>query len=504
MKKLIILVLFCSVLMGRAQAPEKINFQTVLHETEGSVLPNQPVKLIVNILSESSDGDIVYREEHSVISNQNGLINLQIGDGAVLYGSWQDIMWSEQEQYMLIELDSSGSGNSYMDMGIAQMLSVPYALFANQSETNIIWEQNDNGISYSGKVSIGKDVAEEDLDLADDLKVELSSDQTDLASNDLVKIMMVTDTAAPTINWRNENEVYAASLSVEDFTTNPLTSSKRFLLATASGDFARRYRMEMRYDQNIADVYLSNSNLIVENQFSSGDLSNAFQNIFWSHNWVNNGHQFGIGDKDWVTNGVYGNAAAEMYSSGSDNFLLLNAAEELDRVQMILRRGESEWVCGHDEVFYFKRNDSKKIKFMPNGNIKLGSNDPEYKLDVYGNINIPEGSAYLIGGGKSSGGKYAEYFETEEDVEWGSPVGMNLETGLVRNYQQGDVFVGIACQATGFIANAEFAKHSQYILVGLEGLVEFNSQKSQIADHQVFTNDGIKIGSLVGDKVFLQ
>jgi hypothetical protein len=500
MRKLITWVLFCSVLFGWAQAPEEINFQTVLHETEGSILANQSVKLIVNIISESSDGDIVYREEHSVTSNQFGLINLKIGSGAVLYGSWQDIMWSEQEQYMLIELDSSGSGNSYMDMGIAQMLSVPYALFANQSETQIIWEQNDNGISYSGKVSIGKDVAEEDLDLADDLKVELSTDQPDLTSNDLVKVMMDADTAEPTINWRNENEVYTAGMSVVDFNTSPLTSSKRFLLATASGDFARRYRMEIRYDQNISDLFLANSNLIVENQFSSYLL----QNIFWSHHWVNNGYLFGIGDKNWETAGVYGNAAAEMYSSGSDNFMVLNAAEELDRVQMILRRGESEWVCGHDDVFYFKRNDSKKIKFMPNGNIKLGSNDPEYKLDVYGNINIPDGSSYLIGGGKSGDGKYAEYFQAEEAVELGSLVGMNIETGLVRNYQQGDVFVGIACQATGFIANAQFAKSNQYILVGLEGLLEFNSQKSQIANHQVFTNDGIKIGSLIGNKVFLQ
>lgn len=504
MKKLILMGFLCSVLLGWTQAPEKINFQTVLHETEGTIMANQPVKMIINIISESANGDIVYREEHTVQSNAFGLINLQIGTGTVLYGSWQNILWNGQDQYLMIELDTSGTGNSYVDMGIAQMLSVPYALYANESETSNIWQENELGIHYNnGNIAIGTDVADEDLVLAQDLKIEVSSDQTNLSANDLVKIVMDADTAEPTINWRDENDLYRASISVEDFTTDPLTSSKRLKLYTIDNNGSRRSHMEVTYDENIADVVVQDARLIAENGFTSGSISTPGQNIFRSHNWVNDGNKLGIGDKNWETDGVYGNAAAEMYSNGQDNFLLLNSADELDRVQAVFRRGNAEWILGHDEVFYFKRNDSKKIKFMPNGNIKIGSNDPVYKLDVYGDVNIPVGYSYLIGGGKSSG-KYAEYIESEEDIEIGSPVGMNIQTGLVRTYQAGDVFVGIACEATGFIANAQKSKDNNYVLVGIEGLVEVSNEKTNINNQQVFTSDGKRIGALLGNKVFLQ
>lgn len=503
MKKLLILVFLCSVLFGSTQAPEKINFQTVLHETEGTVLANQAVKMIVNIIAESENGDIVYREEHTVESNEYGLINLQIGTGEVLYGSWQDILWSSNQQFMMIELDTSGSGNSYVDMGIAQMISVPYALFAGESESSNIWQENDQGIHYLNNVSIGQNEAIEDLTLATDLKIEVSSNQPDLASNALIKIVMDADTAEPTVNWRDENELYTASFSAVDFTTNPLTASKRFKLYTAGNSNQRRSHLEISYGENIADVLIQNANLISGNDFISGSLSASSQNIFWSHNWINNGKKFGIGDKNWDIDGVYGNAAAEIYTDGQDNFLLLNAAEELDRAQFIFRRGNAEWVIGQDDQFYFKRNNIRRLKILSNGNIKLGSNDPEYKLDVYGNVNIPVGYSYLVGGSKS-GGKYAEYFEAEESVEIGSPVGMNVQSGLVRAYRQGDVFVGIACEPTGFIANAKYNRNENYICVGLEGLVEINNQKAQLANQQLYTSDGKKIGTPIGEKVFLQ
>lgn len=504
MKKLLILVFLSSVILSWAQAPEKINFQTVLHETDGVVLPNQNVKMIVNIISESANGDIVYREEHALQSNQFGLINFKIGTGEVLYGGWQDIMWTQEDQFVMFELDTSGSGSSYVDMGVAQMLSVPYALYANDSQSSYIWGENELGVYYlDGNVAIGQDSAQVDLVLAQDAQMALSSDMTNLEDNALLIVKMDADTAQPNIGWRDDNEIYKASISAENFTTDPLTSSKRFVLSTADDSDYRRSRLEIKYDQNIADLFIEDAKLLIENDFTSGDLSSPVQNIFWSHNWVNDAYQLGVGDKNWSVQGVYGDAAAESYTNGSDNFVLLNSADELNRSQLIMRRGNAEWKNGYDGSYYIKRNDSRKLRIMDDGKVKIGGSDPEFKLDVYGDVNIPVGYSYLVNGGKSSG-KYAEYFESEETVETGAPVGMNLASGLVRNYQQGDVFVGIACEPTGFIANAQYHKNDNYILVGLEGLMDFNNSKSQVINQQVFTSDGEKIGTLIGEKVFLK
>jgi hypothetical protein len=504
MRKVIFLLLFlCTSIIINAQVPDRMNFQTVLHHTEGSIMPNQSVKMIINILAESANGDIVYREEHLVTSNEFGLVNIQIGTGDVLYGAWTDIEWRLKDQYLMVEMDTTASGNNYVDMGVSQLLSVPYALYAGDSEVSNIWQNNDNGIHFSsGNLGIQTDVPTQDIEIAEDGIIQLSSSSSDYQLNDLVQVQMAADTAQPNINWRDENQNFAASFSSLDFETNPLVSRKTFLLSTGDLDFSRRSRLEVKYDENLADLLFKNSKLIIDGQFISGDADLGTTNSFYAHNWVMNGHQFGLGDKNWEFEGVYNNAAAELYSNGNDNFLLLNTLDELNRTQLILRRGNAEWVIGSDYSFYFKRNDAKKLRIMPDGKIKIGSNDPLFKLDVYGNVNIPVGYSYLIGGGKN--GKYAEYFQAEEAIEMGALVGINLQSGLVRAYQEGDAFLGIASESSGFISNTQYANDPSYVLVGLEGLMEYKSQKLQQQGQQLFTNDGKLIGQVIDEMVYLK
>lgn len=503
MKRLLIIGLFfCAMISVWAQAPEKMNFQTVIHHSEGSVIPNQEVKLIINILADEPDGDIVYREEHSVESNDFGLINLKIGEGEILYGQWSDISWEEEDQYMMVELDTSGSGNSFIDMGVAKLLSVPYALFASTTELNDIWDENALGIDFYGDMGIHTDSPSEDIELGEDSKILVSSTMTNLLDNDLIKIGMNADTAQANINWKSEDGEFGAAISARKYTTDPLTLKSHFVISTADENSSRNYRVEIKYDEDIADVLFNNSNLIVDGQFISGNDDQGPNGIFWSHNWVKNEHVFGIGDKNWETSGVYGDAAAEIYSMASPNFVLLHSANDLKRAQLKLRRGNSEWIAGIDDIFFFKRNDSKQMKIMPDGKVKIGSNDPNYKLDVYGDINIPLGYSYMIGGGKSN--KYAEYFESEEQMELGDLVGINPETGLARVYQDNDVFVGIVCKSEGFIANAEHAKSENYTLVGIEGMMDFNSNKIQKSGVKAYTNDGQLIGAIINNQVYLK
>lgn len=503
MKRLLFISLFfCAMVSVWAQAPEKMNFQTVLHHTEGSVIPNQEVKLIVNILAEEPDGDIVYREEHTIESNDYGLINLKIGDGVVLYGQWSDIAWAEEDQFIMLELDTSGTGSSFMDMGVTKLLTVPYALYAQTTAVNDIWNENDFGVDFDGDMGIHTDSPSEDIELGEDSEILVSSTMTNLLDNDLIKIGLNSDTAQANINWRSEDDDFGAALSAREYTTDPLTLRKHFLISTADANSSRNYRVEIRYDEDIADVLFNNSNLIVDGQFMVDDGEQSFKTTFWSHNWIKDTHVFGLGDKDWETSGVYGDAAAEIYSMASSNFVLLHSANDLKRTQLKLRRGNSEWIAGVEDLFYFKRNDSKQMKIMPDGKVKIGSNDPNYKLDVYGDINIPLGYSYMIGGGKSN--KYAEYFESEGQMEVGDLVGINTETGLARVYQDHDILLGFVCKPEGFIANAEFAKSDNYVLVGIEGLMDFKSNTIQKSGVKAYTNDGQFIGAIIDNQIYLK
>lgn len=113
-----------------AQTPQAFKYQAVARDTEGNPLVNQDISLKVSILSGSPNGTAVYSELHSVFTNDLGLFSLEIGNpGLVLSGTFTGINWAEGTYFMKLEIDPAG-GLSFQLMGTTQLLSVPYALYA--------------------------------------------------------------------------------------------------------------------------------------------------------------------------------------------------------------------------------------------------------------------------------------------------------------------------------------------------------------------------------------
>ena len=74
----------------------------------------------------------MYTETHSVKSNPNGLITLQIGDGFPVNGSFSAIDWQHGPFFLKTEVDPNG-GNNLSLVSVQQLLSVPYALYAEKA-----------------------------------------------------------------------------------------------------------------------------------------------------------------------------------------------------------------------------------------------------------------------------------------------------------------------------------------------------------------------------------
>lgn len=117
-----------------AQAPQKFNYQTVVRDNAGNVLGGQAVGLQITIRQGSASGMIVYRETHAVTTTSIGLANLSLGGGTVVTGTFNTIDWSAGPYFVEMGLDPAG-GTSYTSMGTQQLLSVPYALYAENSGT---------------------------------------------------------------------------------------------------------------------------------------------------------------------------------------------------------------------------------------------------------------------------------------------------------------------------------------------------------------------------------
>ncbi len=133
MRKSILLLLVSYIsLLANAQIPQLVNYQAVARDAQGTVLTNQSVGLRFSVHDGNSTGTVVYQETQAATTNQFGLFTVAIGSGTVVQGTFATVNWGSGDKYLQVEIDPTG-GIVYADMGTAQLLSVPYALYAGNS-----------------------------------------------------------------------------------------------------------------------------------------------------------------------------------------------------------------------------------------------------------------------------------------------------------------------------------------------------------------------------------
>ncbi|MCT4583279.1 MAG: MSCRAMM family adhesin SdrC, partial [Flavobacteriales bacterium] len=136
MKKIILTVGMFIAMAGisYAQAPEEFNYQAVARDVSGNVIPNQTIGVEISILESSSSGTVIYTETHAPTTNNFGLLNLNIGRGTIVSGTFNTIDWANNNYFVQISMDMTG-GTNYNIMGTSQLISVPYALHAKTANS---------------------------------------------------------------------------------------------------------------------------------------------------------------------------------------------------------------------------------------------------------------------------------------------------------------------------------------------------------------------------------
>ena len=136
-------------LFGLSQAPQKINFQSILRNSGGEIVSNNGVSLKISILSGSITGNTVYSETHAKTTDASGLISLQIGNGTVFSGVFSAILWGNAAHFIKLEADFNG-GSNFVLLGTQELMSVPYALYASKTDTSSLNLAN----RFSGKLNV--------------------------------------------------------------------------------------------------------------------------------------------------------------------------------------------------------------------------------------------------------------------------------------------------------------------------------------------------------------
>jgi uncharacterized protein (TIGR02145 family) len=113
-----------------AQVPALIPYQAVARDGAGNALVNTSLSARFSIHDITTDGAIVWQEVQALATNSVGLFSAQLGSNAALEG----VNWAQGLKFLQVEFDM---GNGYVDLGTQQMMSVPYALYADEVSTRV-------------------------------------------------------------------------------------------------------------------------------------------------------------------------------------------------------------------------------------------------------------------------------------------------------------------------------------------------------------------------------
>lgn len=169
MKKILSLlavILFAAIgAYSQTPAPGIFNYQGVARNSVGNVLVNRSIALRLTIHDGAPAGPVVYQESRGVVTNPFGLFNAQVGSagGTSVTGTIAGVNWGVGNKYIQVEIDPNG-GTTFINIGTAQIVSVPYALYASQAndlvlpflktqaDAGTLFRINNSGTGISGAI----------------------------------------------------------------------------------------------------------------------------------------------------------------------------------------------------------------------------------------------------------------------------------------------------------------------------------------------------------------
>jgi uncharacterized protein (TIGR02145 family) len=138
MQRILIAALLLLSWTLQGQAPQLIPFQAIARDAAGQPLSSTTVNARFTIHEGSALGPNIWQELQTVSTSSLGLFTVQLGSNVSL----GNLNWADGSKFMQVEIDL---GNGFVDIGTQQMLSVPYALYAENSGSSIPGPQGPAG-----------------------------------------------------------------------------------------------------------------------------------------------------------------------------------------------------------------------------------------------------------------------------------------------------------------------------------------------------------------------
>ena len=147
---IIILLCLVSILaFGQEFQKNYINYQGVASDDQGAAMANSSLNIQIALKFGNANATASYIENHAVITDSNGLFSLQIGNGTLVSGNYDTLIWGTEASFLTISLNG-------VEVGTSEFVAVPFALSSADNQ----WESTGNNIQNknTGTVSIVNDL----------------------------------------------------------------------------------------------------------------------------------------------------------------------------------------------------------------------------------------------------------------------------------------------------------------------------------------------------------
>ena len=108
-----------------AQAPPAFKYQAYLRNADGTIRGNEFVTLQLKIVQGTVNGATVYSEVHNTSTNGHGLVSVSVGEGSTS-SNMESVQWGVGPFFLDITVNG-------IHLGTTELLSVPFALYANET-----------------------------------------------------------------------------------------------------------------------------------------------------------------------------------------------------------------------------------------------------------------------------------------------------------------------------------------------------------------------------------
>ena len=116
-----------TTVFAQTMQPNFINYQGVASNAEGDVLANETITVGIS-LKYGMEVEANYAENHTILTDANGVFSLKIGNGTATVSTYEGHQWGFGiASFMTVSINGD-------EIGTTELLAVPFALSSGDSQ----------------------------------------------------------------------------------------------------------------------------------------------------------------------------------------------------------------------------------------------------------------------------------------------------------------------------------------------------------------------------------